>query len=143
MDGGIGHASISNLAGYPQSSYTTPHEINFLAENTTQNIHDSAHLRGYGRMNEEYTGAYVPNIAGDEVALAALKSLAQNKKISALCLEQHDKGMVPDYEAIRARVLQEDDVLPIDQIGERKYGSTTVHTSSPIIAACDTSPTYL
>ena len=48
----------------------------------------------------------MPNIAGDEVALATLKNLAQNKKISAICLEQHDKGLVPDYEAIRARVLK-------------------------------------
>ena len=32
-------------------------------------------------------------------------SLAQNKRISALCLEQHKKGLFPDYEAIRARVL--------------------------------------
>ena len=79
------------------------------------------------------------NIAGDEVALAALKSLAQNKKISAICLEQHDKGLGPDYEAIRARVLKEDEVLPIDKIGVRKY-SSTVHMSSPIIAACYTPP---
>ena len=47
--------------------------------------------------------------------------------------------MVPDYEAIRARVLKEDEVLPIDQIGVRKY-STPVHMSSPIIAACYTPP---
>ena len=44
-------------------------------------------------MNGDSIGAYVPNIAGDEVALAALKSLAQNKKISAICLEQHEKGI--------------------------------------------------
>ena len=47
--------------------------------------------------------------------------------------------MVPDYEAIKARVFEEDEVLPIDQIGMRKY-STTVHMSSPIIAACYTPP---
>ena len=33
--------------------------------------------------------------------------------------------------------MKEDEVLPIDQIGMRKY-STTVHMSSPIIAACYT-----
>jgi hypothetical protein len=91
-------------------------------------------------VNGDSTGAYVPSIAGDDVALAALKSLAQNKKTTALCLEQQDKGLVPDYEAIRAKVLQEDNVLLIDQIGERKYGSTTVHMSSPIIASCHTPP---
>ena len=52
-------------------------------------------------------------------ALAALKTLAQNKKISAICLRKHEKGLVPDYDAIRARVLKEDKVLPIDQIGKR------------------------
>ena len=131
MDGGIGHAFISYLAGYPQSSYTTPHEINCSVAYETKNIHDSDHL---GRVNGDSAGAYVPNIAGDEVALAALKSLAQNKKISAICLEQHEKGLVPDYEAIRARVLKEDEVLPIDQIGVRKY-STTVHMSGKLIQA--------
>ena len=102
----------------------------------TKNIHDSAHLHGYGRANGDYTRAFIYDIVGDEVALAALKCLAQNKKISAIFLEQHDKGLVLDYEAIRARVLKEDEVLPI----ERKY-STTVHKSSPIIATCYT-PLY-
>ena len=49
----------------------------------------------------------MPNIVEDEVVVAALKSLAQNKRISALCLEQHEKGLFPDYAAIKARVLQE------------------------------------
>ena len=64
----------------------------------------------------------MPNIVEDEVVVAALKSLAQNKRISALCLEQHEKGLFPDYAAIKARVLQEDESLPIDKIGEQKYG---------------------
>ena len=71
----------------------------------------------------------MPNIAGDERALAAIKRLAQDKRISALCLEQYKKGLVVDYEAIRARVLQEDKVLPIDQSDKRKYDSTTVQNS--------------
>ena len=104
-DWGIGHASISYLAGYPQSSYDTPHDINCSASYATKSIHDSAHF--YGRVNGDSAGAYVPNIVGEEVAVAALKSLAQNKKISAICLEQHEKGLVPNYEAIRARVLKE------------------------------------
>ena len=47
----------------------------------------------------------MPNIVEDAVVVAALKSLAQNKRISALCLEQHEKGLFPDYAAIKARVL--------------------------------------
>lgn len=124
MDGRICHASLSYLAGYPQSSYTIPHEINCPATYATKNIHDSAHLHGYGRVNGGSTRA--SDIEGDEVALAALKCLAQNKKISAICLEQHDKGLVPDYEAIRARVLKEDEVLPVDQIIKRRYSKPLV-----------------
>ena len=73
----------------------------------------------------------MPNIVEDEVVVAALKSLAQNKRISALFLEQHEKGLFPDYAAIKARVLQEDESLPIDKIGEQKYGFTTMHMPSP------------
>jgi len=142
MNGGIGHASVSNLASYPQTSYTTPREINCSVAYETKNIYDSDHLCGYGRVNGDSAGAYVPNITGDEVALAALKTLAQNKKISDICLGKHEKGLVPDYDAIRARVLKEDKVLPIDQIGEREY-STVVHMSSPITAACYTPPIQL
>ena len=35
-------------------------------------------------------------------------------------------GCFLDYDAIKARVLQEDKFLPIDRIGEQKYGSTTM-----------------
>ena len=76
-----------------------------------------------------------------EALVAALKkSLAQNKRISALCLEEHDKGLVPDYNAIRARVLQEDESLPIDKIGEQKYGFTTMHMPSPSTTSYYTPP---
>ena len=84
MNEAIGHASISYLAGYPQTSYTTPRDINCSVAYENKNIHDSDHL---GRVNGDSVGAYVPNIVGDEVALAALRNLAQNKKISAICLE--------------------------------------------------------
>ena len=43
----------------------------------------------------------MPNIVEDEVVVAALKSLAQNKRISALCLEQDENGLFPDYAAIK------------------------------------------
>ena len=70
-------------------------------------------------MNVNFTGAVVPNIVEDEVVVAAFKSLAQNKRISALCFEQHEKGLFPDYAAIKARVLQEDESLPIDKIASK------------------------
>ena len=79
-----------------------------------------------------------------EAVVAALKkSLAQNKRISALCLEQYEKGLFPDYAAIKARVLQEDETSSIDRIGERAYGYTAVHTPPPSTAAYYTPPTQL
>ena len=85
----------------------------------------------------------MPNIVEDEVVVAALKSLAQNKRISALCLEQHEKGLFPDYAAIKVKVLQEDESLPIDKIGEQKYGLTTLHMPSPSTTSYYTPPTQL
>ena len=79
-----------------------------------------------------------------EAVVAALKkSLAQNKRISALCLEQYEKGLFPDYAAIKARVLQEDETLSIDSIGEGAYGYTIVHTPPPSTAAYYPPPTQL
>ena len=64
--------------------------------------------------------------------MATLKrDITQNNKISARCLEEHDKGLVPDYNAMKARLLQEDEYLPIGKIGEQKYGFTTMHMTSP------------
>ena len=42
--------------------------------------------------------------------------------------------MFPDYAAIKARVLQEDETSSIDSIGERAYGYIAVHTPSPCTA---------
>ena len=53
MNEAIGHASISYLAGYPQSSYDTPHDINCSASYATKSIHDSAHF--YGQVNGDST----------------------------------------------------------------------------------------
>ena len=98
MNGRIGHATTSYSASYSQPSYATPHVSNFSAPYTTVDAHNSAsHLPGYSRINVNFTGAVVPNIVEDEVVVVALKSLAQNKRISALCLEQHEKGLFPDY----------------------------------------------
>ena len=83
----------------------------------------------------------MPNIVEDEVVVAALKTLAQNKRISVVCLEQHEKGLFPHYVAIKARVLQEDESLPIDKIGEQKYGFTTMHMPSPSTILYYTPPT--
>ena len=126
------------------SQYATPHVSNSSAPYTTVDAHNSAsHLPGYSRMNVNFTGAVVPNIVEDEVVVAALKSLAQNKRIRALFLEQHEKGLFPDYAAIKARVLQEDESLPIDKIGEQKYGFTTMHMPSPSTTSYYTPPTQL
>ena len=47
----------------------------------------------------------MPNIVEDEVVAVLKKILAQNKRISALCLEQYENGLFPHYDAIKARVL--------------------------------------
>ena len=144
MDGRIGHATTSYSANYSQPSYATSHLSNFSAPYTTVDVHNSAsHLPGHSRINVNFTGEVVPNIVEDEVVVAALKSLAQNKRISALCLEQHEKGLFPDYAAIKARVLQENESLPIDKIGEQKYGFTTMHMPSPSTTSYYTAPTQL
>ena len=144
MNERIGHATSGYSASYSQPSYAIPHVSNSSAPYTTVDAHNSAsHLPDYSRMNVNFTGAVVPNIVEDEVVVAALKSLAQNKRISALCLEQHEKGLFPDYAAIKARVLQEDKSLPIDKIGEKKYGLTTLHMPSPSTTSYYTPPTQL
>ena len=144
MDGRIGHATTSYSASYSQPSYTTPHDSNFSAPYTTVDVHNStSDLPGHSRMNVNFTGAVVPNIVEDEVVVAALKSLVQNKRISALCLEQHEKGLFPDYAAIKARVLQEDESLPIDKIAKQKYGFTIMHLPSPSTTSYYTPPTQL
>ena len=45
----------------------------------------------------------------EAVVVAFKRSLAQNKRISTLCLEQYEKGLFPDYAAIKARILQGDE----------------------------------
>ena len=77
-----------------------------------------------------------------EAVVAALeKILSQNKRINSLCLEEYEKGLFPDYAAIKARVLKEDETSSIDRIGERAYGYTAVHTPPPSTAAYYTPPT--
>ena len=56
---------------------------------------------------------------------------------------KHDKGLVPDYAAIKARVLQEDETSSIRSIGERAYGYTTMHIPPPSTAAYYTPPKQL
>ena len=49
VDRGIGHATTSYSANYPQTSYATPNATNFLAPYTTIDVHNSApHLHGHG-----------------------------------------------------------------------------------------------
>ena len=55
-----------------------------------------------------------------EWVVAILKmDIARNNKISALCLEDHDNGLVPDYNAIKARVLQEDESLSVVKLASK------------------------
>ena len=61
VDTGIGYATTSYPANYPQSSYATPHATNFLAPYATVDVHNSApHLHGHGRISETSTGAQMP-----------------------------------------------------------------------------------
>ena len=49
VDRGIGHATTSYSANYPQTSYATPHATSFLPPYTTVDVHNSApHLNGHG-----------------------------------------------------------------------------------------------
>ena len=62
VDTGIGHATTSYLANYPQSSYATPHATTFLAPYATVDVHNSAqHLHGHGRISETSAGAQMPS----------------------------------------------------------------------------------
>ena len=62
VDRGIGHATTSYSANYPQTSYATPHATNFLAPYATVDVHNSApHLHGHGRISETSTGAQMPS----------------------------------------------------------------------------------
>ena len=60
VDTGIGHATTSYPANYPQSSYATPHATNFLAPYATMGIHNSAsHLHANSRISENSIGSHV------------------------------------------------------------------------------------
>ena len=103
-------------------------------------------LKNFGNTHESLSkeSKSITEQSLPEAVVAALKkSLAQNKRISALCLEQHENGLFPDYAAIKARVLQEDESLPIDKIGEPKYGLTTLYMPSPSTTSYYTPPTQL
>jgi len=62
VDRGIGHATTSYSANYPQPSYATPHAVNFLAPYATVDVHNSApHLHGQGRISETSARAQMPS----------------------------------------------------------------------------------
>ena len=83
----------------------------------------STKLHNFGNASLPKESKNIAEQSLTEWEVATLKKdIAQNNKISALCLEEHDKGLVPDYNAIKARVLQEDESLPIDKIDKQKYG---------------------
>ena len=129
-----GHSRISDeLAGaYMPSS-------NIVAYNTS-----SAQLRNFGNTSlpKEYKSVMEQSLLEADVA-ALERKWAQNDRISDICLELHLKGLFPDYEAIKARVLQEDESLPIDRLCQEKYSSTPMHMSPPTAAACYIPPIQL
>ena len=106
----------------------------------------STQFKNFGNTHESLpkeSESIVEQSLPEAVVAALKKSLAQNKRINALCLEQYEKGLFPDYAAIKARVLQEDESLPIDKIGEQKDGLTTMHMPSPSTTSYYTPPTQL
>src|ERR1041385_769158 len=61
VDRGIGHATTSYSANYPQPSYATPYDINSLASCSTVDVQNSApHLLAYSRISGNPTGAHLP-----------------------------------------------------------------------------------
>ena len=102
----------------------------------------STQLHNFGNTSLPKESKNILEQSLTEWEVATLKrDIARNNKISALCLEQHEKGLFPDYVVIKARVLQEDESLPIDRIGEQKYGSTTKHMPSHSTTSYYTPPT--
>ena len=79
VDRGIGHATTSYPANYPQSSYATPHATNFLAPYATMGIHNSAsHLHANSRISENSIGSHVssPSIVAYNVFPAQLQNFS-------------------------------------------------------------------
>jgi hypothetical protein len=137
------HNSASHLHGHSRinEKFAGVHmpSSNIVAYNAS-----STQLHNFGNTSLPKESKNIMEQSLTEWEVATLKrDIARNNKISALCLEEHDKGLVPDYNAIRARVLQEDESLPIDRIGEQKYGSTTMHMPSPSTTSYYTPPTQL
>ena len=124
VDRGIGYATTSYSANYHQPSYATPHATNLSAPYATVDTHNSAsHLHGYSQISDQFIGAYMPSSKVVAEVAALERKIAQNNRISDICLELHLKGLFPDYDAIKARVLQKDESLSIDRPCQEKYSS--------------------
>ena len=112
--------------------------------NIVANDASSRQLHNFGNTSLTKESESIAEQSLPEAIVAALKkSFAQNKRINALCLEQYEKGLFPDYAAIKARVLQEDETSSIGSIGERAYGYTEVRTPPPTTTTYYTPPTQL
>ena len=62
VDRGIGHATTSYSANYPQPSYATPYVINSSASYATVDVHNSAlHLHAHSRISGNPAGALLPS----------------------------------------------------------------------------------
>ena len=64
----------------------------------------STQFKNFGNTHESLpkeSESIVEQSLPEAVVAALKKSLAQNKRISALCLEQDENGLFPDYAAIK------------------------------------------
>ena len=90
VDRGIGHATTSYSANYPQTSYATPHATNFLAPYATVDVHNSApHLHGHGRISETSTGPQMPS----PTAVAYHVPPTQLQNFGAISLPKESKSV--------------------------------------------------
>ena len=101
------HNSAPHLHGHSRISenFTGTH---VPSSNTVAYNAYSTQFKNFGNTHESLPkeSESIAEQSLPEAIVAALKkSLAQNKRINALCLEQYEKGLFPDYAAIKARVL--------------------------------------
>ena len=120
------HMPMNNMMG-SVNQFETPHvKISNSIQESVSPFYSSATDLQYvnptlpmdgriGHSTTSYSASYSqPSYATPHVS----NSSAPYTTVDAHNLASH----LPDYAAIKARVLQEDESLPIDKIGEQKYG---------------------
>ena len=100
------HNSAPHLHGHSRISEKFP-GVHMPSSNIVAYDASSTQLHNFGNTSLTKESESIAEQSLPEAIVAALKkSLTQNKRISALCLEQYENGLFPDYAAIKARVLQ-------------------------------------